>query len=198
MSHGGKPVTEATDLYGYEEHENEERPVNRVALGLAAAVALVALGWFVVRPAIDEDPETIVPIDESALQEPSGPLTGALPATSTTAAAPTSTSVSATTEASPTTDATTTETTVSTAAKTTTTTERTTTTTRPPRRTTTTTEPTTTTTRPRPTTTTTTEPEPRTYPTLPDGSPEPVVAIFDFDTITLRGNVPSKADRVTR
>jgi outer membrane protein OmpA-like peptidoglycan-associated protein len=32
-----------------------------------------------------------------------------------------------------------------------------------------------------------------TYPTLPDGSPVPVVAIFDVDTITLSGTVPSEA-----
>ena len=32
-----------------------------------------------------------------------------------------------------------------------------------------------------------------TYPTLPDGSPEPVLAIFDTDTITLSGTVPSQA-----
>ena len=32
-----------------------------------------------------------------------------------------------------------------------------------------------------------------TYPTLPDGSPVPVLAIFDVDTITLSGTVPSEA-----
>ena len=31
------------------------------------------------------------------------------------------------------------------------------------------------------------------YPTLPDGSPVPVLAIFDTDTITLSGTVPSQA-----
>jgi outer membrane protein OmpA-like peptidoglycan-associated protein len=31
------------------------------------------------------------------------------------------------------------------------------------------------------------------YPTLPDGSPTPVLAIFDTDTITLSGTVPSQA-----
>ena len=31
------------------------------------------------------------------------------------------------------------------------------------------------------------------YPTLPDGSPVPVLAIFDADTITLSGTVPSQA-----
>lgn len=31
------------------------------------------------------------------------------------------------------------------------------------------------------------------YSTLPDGSPQPVVAIFDVDTITLSGTVPSQA-----
>jgi outer membrane protein OmpA-like peptidoglycan-associated protein len=31
------------------------------------------------------------------------------------------------------------------------------------------------------------------YPTLPDGSPTPVLAIFDRDTITLSGTVPSQA-----
>jgi OOP family OmpA-OmpF porin len=31
------------------------------------------------------------------------------------------------------------------------------------------------------------------YPTLPDGSPEPVLAVFDVDTITLAGAVPSAA-----
>ncbi len=43
--------------------------------------------------------------------------------------------------------------------------------------------------RPRP------RPEPRevTYDTLPDGSPAPVVAIFDVDQITLTGAVPSRA-----
>ncbi len=33
----------------------------------------------------------------------------------------------------------------------------------------------------------------RRYPTLPDGSPVPVLAIFDTDTITLSGTVPSQA-----
>lgn len=32
-----------------------------------------------------------------------------------------------------------------------------------------------------------------TYPTLPDGTPRPVTAIFDVDTITLSGAVPSQA-----
>jgi outer membrane protein OmpA-like peptidoglycan-associated protein len=32
-----------------------------------------------------------------------------------------------------------------------------------------------------------------TYPTLPDGTPQPVIAIFDVDTITLSGFVPSRA-----
>jgi outer membrane protein OmpA-like peptidoglycan-associated protein len=38
-----------------------------------------------------------------------------------------------------------------------------------------------------------------TYPTLPDGSPVPVIAIFDVETITLSGYVPSRAaaDRLT-
>jgi outer membrane protein OmpA-like peptidoglycan-associated protein len=31
------------------------------------------------------------------------------------------------------------------------------------------------------------------YPTLPDGSPTPILAIFDTDTITLSGTVPSQA-----
>jgi outer membrane protein OmpA-like peptidoglycan-associated protein len=31
------------------------------------------------------------------------------------------------------------------------------------------------------------------YPTLPDGSPTPVLAIFDTDTVTLSGTVPSQA-----
>ena len=31
------------------------------------------------------------------------------------------------------------------------------------------------------------------YPTLPDGSPEPVLAVFDVDTIALAGAVPSEA-----
>ena len=38
------------------------------------------------------------------------------------------------------------------------------------------------------------------YPTLPDGSPVPVLAIFDTDTITLSGTVPSQAaaDRLSQ
>jgi outer membrane protein OmpA-like peptidoglycan-associated protein len=56
--------------------------------------------------------------------------------------------------------------------------------------TTTTTEPTTTTVAP---TTTTIAPASGavTYPTLPDGSPEPIVAVFDVETITLTGTAPS-------
>ena len=33
------------------------------------------------------------------------------------------------------------------------------------------------------------------YPTLPDGSPSPIIAIYDVDTITLTGPVPSEAAR---
>jgi outer membrane protein OmpA-like peptidoglycan-associated protein len=40
---------------------------------------------------------------------------------------------------------------------------------------------------------TVTQATPVPYPTLPDGSPEPVLAIFDTNTITLSGAVPSEA-----
>jgi OOP family OmpA-OmpF porin len=43
------------------------------------------------------------------------------------------------------------------------------------------------------TTTTVAQAAPVPYPTLPDGSPEPIVAIFDTSTITLSGAVPSQA-----
>lgn len=39
-----------------------------------------------------------------------------------------------------------------------------------------------------------TEPPPVPYATLPDGSPEPVVAVFDLETITLTGVVPNAPD----
>jgi outer membrane protein OmpA-like peptidoglycan-associated protein len=182
------PVTEGTDLYGYEQNGNGERPVNRVALGLAAVVALAALGWFVVRPAMEDEPGTVVPIDENALDQPSNPAAALGEATTSSSSADAST-----TEAVTTTTGQVTTTAATTTTEAPTTTKAPTTTTRPPRRTTTTVARTTTTTTAK--TTTTTQPEPRPYPTLPDGSPEPVVAIFDVDTITLNGNVPSKADK---
>lgn len=37
------------------------------------------------------------------------------------------------------------------------------------------------------------EPDPATYPTLPDGRPVPVLAIFDGELITLSGTVPSES-----
>ena len=77
-----------------------------------------------------------------------------------------------------------------------TTTRPTTTTTEVTRKTTSSTAPTTTTRVSRPTTTSTQLTTPAvavSYSTLPDGSPQPVVAIFDVDTITLSGTVPSQA-----
>jgi outer membrane protein OmpA-like peptidoglycan-associated protein len=169
-------------MYGYEEQGTDNRFASRVVVGAVVVLALAALGWFVVRPALDEESATVVP---------SGPGPSTLPAVPTTPTSPppsstsTTTTTSTSTTVGPTTTATTApvRTTTTAAGRTTTTTPGRTTTTAPGRTTTTVARPTTTTTEPRP------------YPTLPDGSPRPVLVIFDVETITLTGNVPTRADK---
>ena len=111
--------------------------------------------------------------------------------TSTTLATTTTTTTTtaATTSTTPTTTTTTTAATTSTTPTTTTTTTAATTSTTPTTTTTTTTTATSTT----PTTTTTTTTVAGSYVTMPDGTPQPVVAILGDDRITLVGAVPSEA-----
>ena len=165
-------------------------------VGAALIVALPLLAVYAGRtmyPGDDStapaDPivvDTIGPPGTSSTTAPaasSEPATTGLPPVSST----TSSVASTTTRPTTTTTEVTRKTTSSTAP---------TTTTRVTRPTTTSTAPTTTTRVSRPTTTSTQLTTPAvavSYSTLPDGSPQPVVAIFDVDTITLSGTVPSQA-----
>jgi outer membrane protein OmpA-like peptidoglycan-associated protein len=158
-------------MYEYEDDETGgKRSFIRLAIGVLAVVAVAGGAWFVTnrRSGDGDNANAVIPVDSTAAS--SVAPAGAAPPTSTTTPSTTAAATTtATTEVHPTT-------------------------TRPPRPTTTkaaratpTTRAPTTTARPRP------RPEPRTYETLPDGTPAPVVAIFDVDQITLTGAVPDQA-----
>ena len=172
-------------MYGYEDQGTDNRFASRVVVGTVVVLALAALGWFVVRPALDEESATVVPAGPAPSTLPSAatPPPSSTPPTSTSTTTTSSTTTSTTAE--PTTTATTApeRPTPTSAGRTTTTTNPGRTTTAPGRTTTTVARPTTTTIEPRP------------YPTLPDGSPQPVLVVFDVETITLTGNVPTRADK---
>jgi outer membrane protein OmpA-like peptidoglycan-associated protein len=168
-------------MYGYDEGEEGGRSVGRVALAIGVVIAVALLGWFVALPMLrdggDGDGGNAVSQSDdasttAASSTPAGGSTGgtdtAAPtstSSATTIAGTTTAAASATTVAGTTTAAETTE--APPAEDSTTTTER--------RR------------RRRP------QQEQPSYRTLPDGSPVPVVAMFDRDTITISGTVPSQA-----
>lgn len=158
-------------MYDYD--DDGPSPWRRWVL-LASVLVLGAVGWFVVRPRLTGD---------EATAERLAPIP-------TNAATPTSTTTTTTTEP-----------TRVTARPATTEPERTepTTADTEPERTTapTTTSPPTTTSSSTTTSTTSTSVV-ATFPTTPDGAPEPAIATFDVDTITLTGAVPDQdaADRL--
>ncbi|MGH9134942.1 MAG: OmpA family protein [Ilumatobacteraceae bacterium] len=164
--------------YAYEDDFDDERPTMRIVLCAVAVVVLSALLWFVIRPSIGGGGTT------SASTVDSTATTVAVEQPTTTAAAPTTIApVAEPTAVADSVADTTVETTIpaTTAA---------------------------------PSVESATEPVAdgattpdasleqaapgASYPTLPDGSPVPVLAIFEVDTITLSGTVPSQeaADRL--
>jgi outer membrane protein OmpA-like peptidoglycan-associated protein len=173
-------------MYEYEgDDESAGRSVLRIAVGVAAVAALAGGAWFVASGRSGDDgggapASPTASSDLAAVLE--DPVDSTTPAETTPEA----------TELAVVATSTTAEPTTTTAPATTTTTQATTTTTVAPRPPTTTSAPTTTE-RPRPRQRPRSRPRPVTYETLPDGSPAPVVAIFDVDQITLTGAVPNQA-----
>lgn len=171
-------------MYEYSDDDGESRSVIRYAIGVAAVLALAVGAWFVAtgRSQGGDDADTVIPAALTSVESAPGSTEAAAGAdTSATASsapetAPPSTAPSGTPAptASSDTEAPAPPTTAAF------------TTTRAPRATTsapTTTDPA------RPPS----RPQAATYDTLPDGSPAPVVAIFDVDQITLTGAVPDVA-----
>jgi outer membrane protein OmpA-like peptidoglycan-associated protein len=172
-------------VYGYEDEESGGgRSLARIAIAVVAIAAVAGGAWYVSNRGSDNggNANAGIPPASTASSNTSSPVSDA--PTTTIRARPratTTTATTATTVAEPTTtSAPRTTTTATTEAPTTTraptTTARATTTTDAP-----------TTTRPRP------PQQPVTYETLPDGTPAPVVAIFDVDQITITGAVPDQA-----
>jgi outer membrane protein OmpA-like peptidoglycan-associated protein len=159
------------DDYDDDEFDNE-RPLKRIILGGAAVVVLSALLWFVIRPSLGGGGTTSASSFESAADT----VVVDQAATSTITPVAPSSSTQPVDQATTLPDATT-----STAAA-----EATTTIADLPAA---------------PTDSSPLPGQPEqengvggaSYPTLPDGSPTPVLAIFDTDTITLSGTVPSQA-----
>jgi len=180
-------------MYGYE-RRFDRRSIAWIIGAVLVVVAVPMLGWFagknmypddetntrIVPVAVDDDSPTDTDVATSGAAADSTPTTDATDQASTSpTTAPSASSEPATTEAASTSTATST---------------------RPPTTTiaaSTTTRPTTTTTEARRPKSSSTAPtrttKAVTYSTLPDGSPQPVIATFDVDTITLSGTVPSQA-----
>lgn len=158
-------------LNAYEDDYDDRRPLKRIILCTVAVVVLSALLWFVIRPSLGGGGTT----NASTFFESTASsvvVEEELMSTTTSTVPPTTASVDPST-------------TVTSAVETTTTIPA---------------EPTGSTAADRIATDSTLpadEPEEQveaaSYPTLPDGSPTPVLAIFDTDTITLSGTVPSQA-----
>lgn len=157
--------------YDYEDDDfGEGRSVARVIGTALVVVAVALLGWFVGRPMLaDESSATSV---VSTAEDSTGVSSGS-------SEPPPSIEPAASSEPDATGTATSTSSVAPSSAVTNTTRERTNRT-KASRATTTS--------HPRPTTT-----QAIPYPTLPDGTPEPVIATFDVNTITLTGVVPSRA-----
>ena len=156
-------------MYEYED-DDDGRSRTRIILCAVAVVVLSALLWFVIRPSLGGGGTTnasIIPAGDTVAEDPESD------ATSTSALSPTTTR-----PADPTTTAAAVETTTTVAAA-------------PPDSAVATDAPTDS------SLALDESQEPveqvASYPTLPDGSPVPVLAIFDTDTITLSGTVPSQA-----
>jgi outer membrane protein OmpA-like peptidoglycan-associated protein len=166
-------------MYEYSDDEGGGRSIIRYVIGAAAVVALIGGAWFVAsgRSSGDDTSNSVIP-NETTTGAPAPGSTDPAAAPDEPVPSSVSTSVASRpteptpepTATSPATEPPAPETTARS-----TTSEPTTTTTERPRP------------RPRP------QPEPVTYETLPDGSPAPVVAIFDVDQITLTGAVPDRA-----
>lgn len=172
-------------MYGYDDEEGGGRSTGRIALALAVVAAVGLIGWFVVLPRVNDDGNTVTPLDAAATSVAAGATTtesgDAPPTTASEPAGSAAGTVAPSTDAGPPPTATSTTTTTTTA---------------PVAVAPTTAAPTTTAARAT-TTTVRQRSRPRnraapSYPTLPDGSPVPVVAIFDVETITLSGTVPSR------
>lgn len=194
---------------GWDDEWNiEERSPARIAMVVFGIGALFVLTWFVILPWARSDPPRPNNVDGVVAAATTDELRSVETSTSTTATSSTVDDTTPTTRQSGTTEARRARTTSSTSAdqtdedddgsatqttETPATTAPTATTTPPTTAAPATTEPPVTT-APPPTTqpTPTNPPGVATYPTLPDGSPVPVVAIFDVETITLSGNVPSE------
>jgi OmpA-OmpF porin, OOP family len=164
-------------VYEYEgDEEVGGRSILRIAVGAAAVVALAGGAWFVAsgRSGGDDNAATVIPAESTAATEASdaGPSETTAPPDESTPDASAAPNVA---DASPT-PATTAPSTASPAS----------TIARAPSSRASTSVPTTTQ-RPRP------RPTPRTYDTLADGSPVPVLALFDVNQITLTGAVPDEA-----
>ena len=179
-------------MYEYEgDEEAGGRSILRIAVGAAAVVALAGGAWFVAsgRSGGDDNADTVTPADSTVAATPrrrgerstdarprasdsTAPPDASAPASSTAPAAADSTSTSVGTTAAP-------STTVASSTTAAPTTTAASTTTRAPR--------------PRPAPTTTAAPRPVTYDTMPDGTPAPLVAVFDVSQITLTGAVPDQA-----
>ena len=182
-------------MYGYDDEEGGGRSTGRIALALAVVAAVGLIGWFVVLPRVnDDDGNTVTPLDAAATSVAAGATTtesgDAPPTTASEPAGSAAGTVAPSTDAGPPPTATSTTTTTTTAPV------AVATTTAPVAVAPTTAAPTTTAARAT-TTTVRQRSRPRnraapSYPTLPDGSPVPVVAIFDVETITLSGTVPSR------
>lgn len=152
----------------YDDGEGGRSPV-RIIATVVGALAIVAAGWFLVKPRLtgDDDGEQVTQAEAvSTVTDPGADAAESTDAETDEADAPATTEESpTTTEAPATTDAPTTTAAPATTAA--------------------------------PTTAATTVPPapagPVGYDTLPDGSPVPVVAIFDVDTIVISGAVPDQA-----
>ena len=181
-------------MYEFDEADEGARSRGRVAVAAAAVVALAAVGWFVVRPRLSGDDETTTARPASSAPADSSAATGATgddrddAATATTDEPSTDRSSSPTpsqpadtaveTTASSVTGPTTVEITATTGAPVTT--EAPATTEAPP-------------TTAAPTTVAAVEPTAPPFNTLPDGTPQPIEAIYDAAGVRLTGSVPDQA-----
>jgi len=181
-------------LYAYDDDEEGGRSRLRAAIGLGVVVVLAAVAWFVVRPALGDDEdasEGVIPIDDTASSTGSiGASTGSGDTPTGSSGSPTVSVVGGSTLPPSSTDGEANETTPRTEPpdEPTTTASRTATTGGGP-----TTSSATAVSSSGPTTSDAGPSNGPSYVTLPDGTPKPVLATFDVDTVTLRGAVPSRA-----
>jgi len=163
-------------MYEYDDEEEGGRSVGRMVATVLAVVALALVGWFVVKPRLSSDDAGgggVIPAASDAVTSTStgGDDSVASPPDEATATTDGATSESVKSDKPvPSQEEATTVATRSTGAPTTGAT-----------------------TTAAPTTAAPTTPPPPPYETLPDGSPAPVLAIFDTASITLNGAVPDDA-----